>query len=344
VTNLAQDIATTRLCFRTRYEVNDLWLAPEALGRLFVSFVDDDVSVGVRIPSAPEDLQFPSDDVVRVSACSISPTFTGTGASVSVRVVSVEAEFNGAVSTHRRRAAEGAKEAGDETALDRFADECDTAIRPFRKLVDDTFAKWIHRVRVEGKQPWLGSSAERPRQYGNSHLVDIENDGFLMGWGPKQSMKFRSGVNAMPLATLERISEASKLGTPLAADDTLIADARFLIHEAHDTDVQRGVLLAAIACEIRSKQSISDRAPKSKTAEAKGALSSCSSIHVLASKVSQQILGRSLEVDDPDLFDQIKNLTKIRNAIVHEAASPSEEQARELLAAVDSYVIWLDGL
>lgn len=115
--------------------------------------------------------------------------------------------------------------------------------------------------RVLGNQHWLGLSSEAPPGLGRAELVDVDANRQLPVWlglrpqftllriSPKQVLE-RERLGHL----LERVQESSLPSLP----DRLLADAFFYAFDAEPLDNQRGLLTAAIACEVKVKYRLRD--------------------------------------------------------------------------------------
>jgi hypothetical protein len=160
-------------------------------------------------------------------------------------------------------------------------------------------------------------------------------------------------------ATVEDLDQVAKR---LAAGDTpgtaevLLADARHAligptVEEEWQTvrrDTRRAILLAAIACEVKIKSTLVDKAPMDKRGLIEIILKSLREVQVavgaLLHNTMRAAVGRSLHEDNSVLFEAVNGLFRHRNRIAHGGEPPTLEDARgDVQAAVDLFA-WLDSL
>ena len=67
------------------------------------------------------------------------------------------------------------------------------------------------------------------------------------------------------------------------------------------------------------------------------------SAHELFGPIAKSLTGRALTDDDPPTSRAIQELFELRNAIAHRAAEPADRQRAEVVAAVRTAFVWLDG-
>jgi hypothetical protein len=113
--------------------------------------------------------------------------------------------------------------------------------------------------------------------------------------------------------------------------DVLLADAReTVMGRSAEHDVRRGVLLAAIAAEVKINTTLAEKTPT----ESRNVLNYQKiPIGDVPAKIMGRAVGRSLRDDDPNLFCAVKQLFECRNTVAHHGESPSLDEARRHLRA-----------
>jgi hypothetical protein len=106
--------------------------------------------------------------------------------------------------------------------------------------------------------------------------------------------------------------------------------------------------MAAIACEIKVKENLRERIDEDKLPLLDFNLDSPREVTVTAAdglfnKLILLTQGRSLRVDDKDLFKRIVELFEVRNRVAHRGEWPDPEKARDLVRAARMTFVWLDG-
>jgi hypothetical protein len=126
-------------------------------------------------------------------------------------------------------------------------------------------------LRTEGEQFAIGVSHEPPQNAGPGWLLDIEAGGRVRNVGLPQPLVVYAGSEESALGhdllgkIIDGLREGRKAGTP----DLLLADARETLagsgvqsqRAASRRDVRRAVLLAAIASEVKIKDTLRQKTP-----------------------------------------------------------------------------------
>lgn len=94
------------------------------------------------------------------------------------------------------------------------------------------------------------------------------------------------------------------------ATEALLADARFLATAADTVDAQRSVLIAAIACEVKAKRVVIERAKP----ERRQGLGGVSDLDKVVDRFYQKAVAVSLRLrlSDQALFIKAKRLRKLQ--------------------------------
>ena len=126
----------------------------------------------------------------------------------------------------------------------------------------------------------------------------------------------------------------------------LLADARHLASRTPH-DWPRAVLAAAIATEVRAKEALRAAATDNARPLVDYLLDNPRDASLAAAnlfdKAMQAVCGRSLRIDDQDLFKEVTFLFQVRNEIAHHGLRPTADRgARAVLAAVGAFT-WLDS-
>jgi hypothetical protein len=113
-------------------------------------------------------------------------------------------------------------------------------------------------------------------------------------------------------------------------------------------DVRRAVLLAAIASEVKIKDTLRQKTPDHRRELAEVTLKNWREVDIaiaeLPHKPMKGAIGRSLHEDDPDLFAAVRALFTRRNAIAHRGEAPTLAEARDSVGAAVGLSAWLDSL
>jgi hypothetical protein len=114
-------------------------------------------------------------------------------------------------------------------------------------------------------------------------------------------------------------------------------------------DLRRAVLMAAIACEVKLKETLRRCATDAQQSLVDFALDNPHEVTVTAAdglfdKLMLATLGRSLRKEDTPLFKDIQRLYKVRNAITHRGTMPDEADVGCVVRAARRCFIWPDSL
>jgi len=210
--------------------------------------------------------------------------------------------------------------------------------------------QFLGRARITGRQSWLGLWGEPPLGLGHAEVVDLDANQVL----PVQ-------VNVRPLVlnqinpdqvldhdTMRAIVAAVGRKEDPSLADSLIADAIYYARDADPADLNRAVLIAAVACEVKVKESLR-QAAKPGVDEILEVLFEnprdwSMAAAALFDKAAKAVTGRSLREDDRALYNRVDTLFTRRNRIAHRAKMPTVEEAWDSLHAAVEAFRWLKGL
>ena len=124
---------------------------------------------------------------------------------------------------------------------------------------------------------------------------------------------------------------------------SLLADAWYFTDSILDLD--RATLVAAIACEVRVKQTIRDLVPADRLAMTELVLKRRSNLPELLDEVIAAALNVTLRLDDLALFTRVQVLAAQRNTVVHTGRpKPDAEHVRTPAQTASDLFAWLDDL
>lgn len=194
----------------------------------------------------------------------------------------------------------------------------ETCLREAIDRASDIAGRFVRHARAAAPaQSWLGLSTHPPKQYGVASLEYRETGQFIFGLGEEQSITMRSSRLRLEKADLDRIGKdvACEAEPPVA--ESLLADAWHLEDATAANDQDRAVLVAAVACEVKSKQAIRRSVGVDGSALAELILKRRSNLPELLDEVLEACCAISLRRADPELYQSVKALSHQRNAIVH---------------------------
>lgn len=318
-----------RLRAEYEFEVEGLWIFDE-VGERSIDFDRDGAQITISLPLYEEGS---TDQRLYGSASETSPK--GTARPLRRFTVAVTAE--GAV---------GAADFG--TSRDEAVERAhDFKLRQF-EVARRIAADFIDDIRVRRNQPWL--SPHPPRLIATK-LVDTEAGKDLpVGWAPRLTVFVGAGAAAIDEDVLTGpIRTALSAATYPGVAEILLADARHHVIRAdikHEAAI--ALLLAAIAVEVKAKQSLRQKTSAERLALLDVVVDSPRDVTVAAAnlldRVARAVVGRSLRDDNLALFKRVDLLFQRRNAFAHRAEYPSETEARDATNAARAVFEWLDSL
>jgi len=232
--------------------------------------------------------------------------------------------------------------------------DADGSIRHLQKsfqIAETAVAELIEWARLHG-QPWLGLHGQPVRRVGHHLLgddsVDIadycfDEDVLPETKEPVPEYEIEASLDAAITSSLAGHLGGTSAPSPIA--ETLLADALYFVG-LDPPDYQRAVLIAAIACEVKVKdtlrqKSASDHKPLIELILGNPHDWSVAAV-ALFDKGMAAALGRSLKSDDREMYKDINRLFEIRNGIAHRGEKPEENEARRVVLAARKVFRWLD--
>ncbi|MEU1813170.1 hypothetical protein [Micromonospora aurantiaca (nom. illeg.)] len=327
-----------------RFALRGIWIEPDALGSRY-TWETDGYQVTLTLPRQPNDfLRDDEPEVEPVPAVTGAPVFSGSGShpAAVVHLVEVRVAFNGHLwLADREHCLKEREQGAADTASSRreYESKAEQLWTRGRDAAERLTHAWLAHVRTIAEQPWLGITAEIPQQYGRSRLVDEATGVGFLAFGPKQSLTLRHGGLAFSIDQLKHARDLVLTGEPPAAE-ALLADARFLASGADTVDAQRAVLVAAIACEVKAKRVVVERAKP----ERRQGLGRVSDLDKVIDGFYQQAFGMSLRLENQALFVQAKRLSALRNKIAHEGTAVDRDECNQLVLAATQIFGWLDAI
>lgn len=328
----------TGLEVRVRYLAHDFWVHPSLLG-WSRAFSRRGHEVEVRLPAGPEEFAREHPQQIEPPGPSVFEVATITepdrdNRTVAVRLFSVTVGLEHELPTDRP----------DDPFEGQYGMLAGAAYHQGRQLCDEVAQDFLRWVRASTRQPWLGLVAAPPEQYGVGGLYYAATDQGILGMGPEQSLTFRSSRLRLEQEVLDPLIDrlAEQAVVPVA--QALLADAWHLGEGPEIPDAERAVLLAAIACEVRTQEFLREHVPAHREALLEVTLRRTSTLSVLLHDVFEAALDVSLKASDRALYNRVKDLMVQRNNIVHEGHSRSTPVIEGGPALVASNLFtWLEG-
>lgn len=329
----------TDVALRARFLASGTWIGLDAVGMAF-ELERDGKHVRVALPSEPdafsEHLVDDSPYPVFPSLASAGPVFAEPGGDTRTAalvifevVVDFECDFPVPKPDDLTPEVRALADAG-------YAEGASIAI-----TVAGDFLRHLHAAAPA--QSWRGLAAHDPEQYGVAQLEYRPSGQRIIGYGPAQTQTMRSSRLRVDLNQMLVIAANVADGRSPDLPSSLLADAWHFTDSILDLD--RATLIAAIACEVRVKQTIRDLVPADRLAMTELVLRRRSNLPELLDEVIAAALSVTLRLDDPPLFKRVQVLAAQRNMIVHAGRSnPDTERVRTPAQTGADLFAWLDGL
>jgi hypothetical protein len=232
-----------------------------------------------------------------------------------------------------------------------WSESFETPFHAAEQVARETTARFTSWLRVRAGQPWLALSGEPARLVGTAYLSDMDAG---------QRLPITHGLDRGPVFSLykpeqvlqpNRFSELLELassGHPVPLPEELLADARFYLIAGEANDAPRALLSAAIATELKVKETLRGTVRHGNAALLDVLLASPRDYSVAAfslfDDVMEVVAGVSLRKADRDLFKRVQRLFEKRNALAHRGELPDEEEAKVCVGAAGQAFRWLDTI
>lgn len=328
----------TDLSVRVRFALRGLHISADTLGRSY-SWDTDHGRVLLSLPTTPDDFLLDGEPTPPwIPACDVPD---GKNADAIVYLVHVQIDFEGDVSLAEK---ERVLASGNESSVSNFTRRTQRLWTQAFEAAERATHEWLTHLRVATNQHWLGESIEPPVQHELSEILDRTANQRLMAFGPLQIARVGGSSRAVSRETLTAIEDQLRNGVTPETAEVFLSDARLLTSGYGVLDRRRAVLLAGMACEIRTKMTLRAKVDPDKEPLLDLVLKRASQLQSLLDRPFKAALGVSLQEDDPQLYSLIHQLTDDRNSVVHRGAEIDENRARSLVAAAQRLFAWLDAL
>lgn len=330
----------TKLEVRIRYAISDLWVDPELLGRHH-QIDRTEERVEIRLPASPEEFAARpwETELTPVPSIVLVPNVYGEpdwdSRTVAVRLVCVTVVFDAELPVERP----------DNPFEGDFGVALQKAYEHGRTRAEAAMQSFLEWARALSRQPWLGLAAEVPTQYGRGGIFYADSGEDIAGIGPTLTKAFISSRRRIGPSQLEAIMNGVESGQPVPTSQALLADAWHLTAGTDRPDSQRGIILAAIACEIRAQEQLRAMATDETAAILHLLLSKGSTLHYFLNDVLKAVRGITIRQANPDLWRHVQALSTNRNSLVHEGI-PSKTNPLSLSAPEIAQRVfdWLEDL
>jgi len=217
--------------------------------------------------------------------------------------------------------------------------------------VAEVFIKQIvDHTRTHLGQHWIAASTDVPRTVWLSDFLDTASgDRIPVSLGGHLTVRAMPMESRLTSENLEQIADLSAAETEVPLFEDLLSDAKYLAWVRDPPDLRLACLLAAIACEVKTKWTLSSlvdpAAEKLLTIIMKNPRDVTVSVPTHLNKTAGAVSGRSLSEEDQHLFKAAERLFRDRNKIAHgKEAQPSDEEMNAAVRAAVGVSEWLDSL
>jgi len=240
-------------------------------------------------------------------------------------------------------------DSSDDATSSLSENEAKRVIDTARSVADSLIRDYLDYVRIEHHQTWLRSSETQHLMLDQGDISDPAGrrvDHVVPNYG--RPVVMTSGeLGRVSDVNQEAIAERLSWGEKEALAKRLLADARILAWPARSPDYRQAVLIAAIACEVKIKSTLTSLATDDQLALVELVLNSPRDVSVAAAalhdKALKAVCGRSLREDDKDLHRAVERLFQDRNKIAHRGGADLDEGTlRDHVRTADRVFGYLD--
>jgi hypothetical protein len=188
-----------------------------------------------------------------------------------------------------------------------------------------------------------------PELVGYARLMDDEGKFLPLGWPP-----IGGSINIGPAQSYLTVPAVTAIAASVTAGETppiwrdLVDDAAYIAFESSWRNLRHAVLLAAVAAEVAIKWRLASIATPEQ-APLLDLLLNDNRIALQVARLYQDgakaVSGRSLNEDDPTLYQGVEALFKARNRIAHHAKPAGEDEAmRQRVKDARCAIEWAEAL
>lgn len=230
----------------------------------------------------------------------------------------------------------------DDVQENGFSDAAQETFAVASPVADRAALDFLRWLRANSRQEWLGAISEPPKQYGRGGLYYASSGEGVMGIGPVQSYTIRSSRLRFEREALDHIGARVGDGDEIPVSDELLADAWHLSRGAAVPDIQRAVIVASIACEVRTQEAMRARVHADKAELLSVLLEKTSSPAFMLDTVMEAAFGVTLKQSDNALFKKVQALAAQRNSVVHEGKFTGKPFLGDPAQVATDLYAWLD--
>jgi hypothetical protein len=232
----------------------------------------------------------------------------------------------------------------EEPTVHGFDDAIDEHQERLSVVASDVVTEFLDWLKVQGHH-MLGVIGERAEQALPIKTFEaVSNTQFKPRPGLRATLReLDSELNETTMSAIrDNMAEGRALPTP----ESFLADALYLRRSQHRSDLQRAVILSAIACELKVQQVLLQKVPEDRRALVSIILDNRREIEIakvlLFHKVMKAAIGYSLRDSHKWLYDSLVKLFEMRNKIVHEGRRYPEQDMKTAAGSAESVFDWLN--
>ncbi len=201
-------------------------------------------------------------------------------------------------------------------------------------------------VRTSVGQHWIAPNGEFPRIVSACRLIDIDagNRQFPSMIAKSGTIHILDPETILDNAKLNHVRSQIANAEPPPLDALVLAEARYLLSSLAP---DRAILIAALAVELRSKRTLRTCATEAQRPLVDTLLDNPRDWSVAAAALLDKgfsaTVGRSLKVDDRDLYKAVDVLFQHRNAVAHRGETFDMPTANVDVNAAVRVFDWLNG-
>jgi hypothetical protein len=350
------------------FAVSDLWVRSEVLGTHHTATLADH-TITLILPADSADFGI-NNNAVGLSALGGGYNLlsalggynldsdSATLLAAEVRIIRVEVQVESDLkappeSDAGNKAAEPGPDAGSEAA-EPSVNALDEGIRILSetvKIAREFAQRYINLVRTQLHQFWLGPSESQLRVTWLSQLIDSDGHNIPVGYNdPFPPVLVHWTDSALSVEVQAALVRKASEGVEPDLADTFLNDAEYTTYMFANPNLRQAVLLAAVACEIKIKDTITTLASPEQRSLVNLLLENprdwTMAAAALFDKGMEAVCGKSLRTENLDLYKEIDLLFRDRNNIAHKGGarvSPDDILIKHISSAKSAFE-WLDGI
>lgn len=218
-------------------------------------------------------------------------------------------------------------------------------IRKGREIAQRVARVFVDWTRIQKGQTWLPEHLQDlPFEASGGAVDDETGEALPLVVGLAIHIHQRPAGTEVDRVYLEAVRERLAHDQDIPLPERFLADALYFATRFRPADIQRAVLLAAIAAELKVKE-VLRREAGAKLPLVQIILEHPRDVSVAAidlfHKTMKATVGRALHDEDPTLHRAIQRLFELRNAIVHAGETPAPDVGRAAVLAARGAFDWL---